>query len=148
MKGFDRVLVSVDFSSASRLAVQLAQSIVSANGVVYAIHVIPNIVSDAKVYIKDSGAKALQDRISKEAIYKLSKWTDKIVTGKSNVEYVIGAGDPASEIIKASKSKGAHIIVMGVHGKKRSDLGIMGSTVDKVIRISDCPVICVPPERV
>ena len=41
MKGFDRVLVSVDFSSASRLAVQLAQSIVSANGVVYAIHVIP-----------------------------------------------------------------------------------------------------------
>lgn len=148
LKGFDRILVSVDFSTASKRAVFLAQSLLNPRGVIYAIHVVPDVLTSTRDYVKDSGLKQLQNRITKEGLDKLTKWVEKSVKTSLKIEYVVGAGEPASEIIKAARSKGAQIIVMGAHGQDRPDLGILGSTVDKVIRKSDCPVLCVPPEKI
>jgi len=148
MKGFERILVGVDFSLASRRAILLAQSLLGPDGFLYAIHVTPDIVDHTEMYLKEPGVKNLQQRVMHEAMSKLIEWAKKNKKAPCKLECVVAAGDPAAEIIKAAKSKGVQLIVLGVHGQKRSDLEIMGSTVDKVIRVSDCPVISVPTERI
>ena len=148
MKGFGRILVGVDFSVASKQAILLAQSLLSPDGFLYVIHVIPDIVAGVETYLKDSSAKGLQQRMAQEALNKLVQWARKCKRVACKIECVVSIGEPAEEIIKAARPKGVQLIVLGVHGQKRPDLGIMGSTVDKVIRVSDCPVVCVPTERI
>ncbi len=148
MKGVDRILVGVDFSETSKKALRLAQSLIDPGGTIYAIHVTPNVVAETKKYLKDPAVKDLQKRIAQKAMSKLTNWVDKCLKVNCKVEYVAAAGDPSTELIKTAKSKFAQLIVLGVHGHKRSDLGVMGSTVDKVVRESDCPVVCVPTERI
>ena len=148
MEGFKRILVGADFSVASRQAMLLAQSLLGPDGVLYVIHVIPDIVAGVENYLKEPLAKDLQQRMAQEALSKLVQWAGKCKRVACRMECVVSVGEPATEIIKAAKPKGSQLIVLGVHGQKRPDLGIMGSTVDKVVRVSDCPVVCVPTERI
>jgi nucleotide-binding universal stress UspA family protein len=52
-------------------------------------------------------------------------------------------GDPALEIVGAAREEKADLIVMGTHG--RTGLGhlLIGSTAEKVVRTSPCPVLTV-----
>lgn len=148
MKGFDRVLLGVDFSIASKRAMHLAGSLISNNACIYAIHVVPDIATKAKDYVKDPAAKELQKRITEEAMNQLTSWADKNLNVSCKLECVIASGDPSNEIIKAARSKGVQLIVIGIHGQRRSNLGHVGSNLEKVVQESECPVICVPAERV
>jgi len=148
MKGVASILVGADFSEASECAFRLAQSLLGPTGTIYVIHVTPDIVANTGKYLKDPAAKELQRSVTEQAMKKLTGWADKNLKINCKIEYVISAGDPSAELIKAAKAKFVQLVVLGVHGRKRVDLCIMGSTVEKVVRESHCPVICVPTERV
>lgn len=148
MKGFSRILVGMDFSLASERAVAMAQTMLASNGIIYFLHVTPDIASASKDYLKDAGVRELQQKISKEAMNRLSSHVKKSLAKGIKYECVTAAGDPATEIIKASRAKGVQIILLGIHGETRSDLSKLGSTVDKVVRESHCPVLVAPTERV
>ncbi len=148
MKGFDRILVGMDFSLASERAMNTAQSMLSSSGIIYFLHVTPDIAGASKDYLKDSGVKELQQKMAKEAMNRLTSHVKKSLPKGIKYECVTAAGDPATEIIKASRAKGVQIVLLGIHGETRSDLSKLGSTVDKVVRESHCPVLVVPTERV
>ena len=59
------------------------------------------------------------------------------------VEYHLLDGDPADEIVKAAKIRGADLIVMGTHGTTGLVRLLMGSVAESVLRKAPCPVLTV-----
>ncbi len=61
-------------------------------------------------------------------------------------QYVRGS-DPAEELVKAAEDEGADLIVIGM--RERTPVGklIMGSTAQRVLLDSPCPVLAVKAER-
>jgi nucleotide-binding universal stress UspA family protein len=58
-----------------------------------------------------------------------------------DAEWVVGAA--AEEIVKASKRRKAHLIVMGTHGHGLLGRMVMGSVAQRVVAESDMPVLLV-----
>ena len=52
-------------------------------------------------------------------------------------------GTPFSELCKAARSEGANLIVMGTRGLTGLKHVLIGSTAEKVVRKSSCPVLSV-----
>jgi nucleotide-binding universal stress UspA family protein len=56
---------------------------------------------------------------------------------------VLKEGEPFVEIIQIAKKNSADLIVMGTHGRSGLDHILFGSTAEKVVRKSPCPVLTI-----
>jgi nucleotide-binding universal stress UspA family protein len=61
------------------------------------------------------------------------------------VEFEIGEGNAATEILERSAALPSDLIVMGTHGHHGFDRLVLGSVTEKVIRKARCPVLTVSP---
>jgi nucleotide-binding universal stress UspA family protein len=59
------------------------------------------------------------------------------------VEARIATGVPYREIVREARECGAGLIVIGTHGRTGVERVIFGSTAEKVVRMSPCPVLSV-----
>jgi len=50
-------------------------------------------------------------------------------------------GKPYIEILRLAEETAADLIVLGVHGRKRLDVAMFGSTTYHVVRRAACPVV-------
>src|SRR5262249_9165152 len=57
------------------------------------------------------------------------------------VEYRVGDGDPAAEIIRLGSEVKANLIVMGTHGRTGLGRLLLGSVAEVVPRRAPCPVL-------
>ena len=57
----------------------------------------------------------------------------------------IRSGSPANEIVKAAKSLGADLVVVGSGSRGLSDTVLLGSTAQRVQHSAPCPVLVVRP---
>ncbi len=60
-----------------------------------------------------------------------------------NYEIFFQEGEPFVEIIHRAKKDSVDLIVMGTHGRTGLDHVLFGSTAEKVVRKSPCPVLTV-----
>lgn len=60
------------------------------------------------------------------------------------VEHVDPDDDPADAIVNEARSRGASLIVMGTHQRRGLERLFKGSTAEKVLRESPCPVLAIP----
>ncbi len=58
--------------------------------------------------------------------------------------FVAAFGDPAEEIVQFAKQQNASMILMSTHGRSGIKRLMMGSVAEKVLRISNCPVMILP----
>jgi nucleotide-binding universal stress UspA family protein len=61
------------------------------------------------------------------------------------IQFEIGEGDAATEILERSVALPGALIVMGTHGRHGFDRLVLGSVTEKVIRKARRPVLTVPP---
>ncbi len=59
------------------------------------------------------------------------------------VEYRVGDGDPATQVIRVASQLKADLIVMGTHGRTGLGRLLMGSVAEAVLRRAPCPVLTV-----
>ena len=59
---------------------------------------------------------------------------------------LVKLGKPYTEIIEFAKSENVDLIVIGSHGHTGVEHLLFGSTAEKVIRKSTCPVLIVRPQ--
>jgi nucleotide-binding universal stress UspA family protein len=52
-------------------------------------------------------------------------------------------GRPSAEIIRFAQENAIDMIVLGTHGKGMLDQALFGSTTERVVRRSPCPVLTV-----
>ena len=146
-----RILVPLDFSSNSALALDYAYALAQKfDAALHLVHVceVPSMMTASM----DAYAIAYTDwsqRLGEEAERELTKLLPALARVKVSTEVLFGT--PARAIVTAADTNGADLIVMGTHGHGAVMHLVMGNVAERVVRTASCPVLTVrepkPRER-
>lgn len=89
------------------------------------------------------GANTVKDYHREEAERVLSPIEKFLTRHRLNYRVQWAVGHPATEILKAAKKEGAHMIIMGTHGHGLLGTVVMGSVAQRVVSEADVPVLLV-----
>lgn len=143
---FKKILFCTDFSENSHYAFTYALNLAKTyKAKLVILHVTPEPVHPEQLSIylpperleelKISQKKELNEQLQKNYLDKMERFKD--------YQVMIKMGEPFFEIIRSSKKEKADLIVMGTHGRTGLDHILFGSTAEKVVRKSTCPVLTV-----
>lgn len=139
MKSPKHIMVPIDMSVLSITALQYAEEISEIFGAqITVLHVAET----------DEGAKPMKtdeaDQIVKSAVSHLL--LDHNVV-KQSLRVEIRHGNPAMEIVKASRDLHTDLIIMCTHGRSGLSHILLGSVAEKVVRMAACPVLTIKPDE-
>jgi len=151
---FKKILWATDFSRHARhagsRALQCAQC---SNGRIYALTVvdpedIPIILGNVPdPFIKEHQAEQMEQRLEKQYEQQVLDHlqAEAALLGETDVHMTLQlrVGTPWREIVGAADELGATLIVIGSHGKRSLEEILLGSTVERVTRHANCPVMVV-----
>ncbi len=148
--GRESILVGTDFSGPSRLALLQALSLARERDcAMLVLHVIdaPNLEELARL----AGIKTdeLRARLGRERRERLTAFLAEADDSPGEVvfEPIIAWGRPYEEILKRAYGSNVSLIVLGLAGHSAdAERALFGSTADKVLRATPCPVLCVPSD--
>jgi nucleotide-binding universal stress UspA family protein len=139
----DKILVPVDYSAASRAALELALGIAeSFRAAVHVVHVLelPLYSSlDMSVSISGFPAQSYVSYAQRRAAEEMSEF----LAPERNRELTqaIVTGEPSSMVLKIAEDGGYDLIVMGTHGRTGLKHLLLGSTAEWIVRHAPCPVL-------
>jgi nucleotide-binding universal stress UspA family protein len=147
-----KVVVGVDYSEASRLALQAAFELAvrRRDAQLYAVTVAEgllsrpeDIVEDAKRAFHDEAQKTLESHLSAEldAFEKSGRRLNRMRVGAS-----VDFGNPGERILAFCAELEADLVVVGIHGRKLLERLVVGSVTEEVLRHARCPVLAVRPK--
>jgi len=151
---FKKILWATDFSEharhAGRRALQCAQC---SDGMVYALTVVdpedlPLILDNVPdPFIKQDQVEQLEHRLEQQyeqqVLDHLQREIEQLGETQISISPQLRVGAPWKEIVGAADELGASLIIMGSHGKRSLEELILGSTVERVTRHANCPVLVV-----
>jgi nucleotide-binding universal stress UspA family protein len=138
----------VEFSPASMRALGTAASVArGSGGKLVLVHVTPPMHSTAMYTGPVSLPVGIIDEIEGKArstsLAALQHVTQSMCAGLS-VEHAVGPGQPAESVLHEAERVHADLIVMAASGRSRVARFFVGSTADRIIRESPCPVLVIP----
>ena len=136
-----KILVPTDFSSAAKNALAYASDIAKQFGAkITVLHVVePMPTSDFSAY-----PLALPlDEMLKENKRSLDRFARHELDEKLLQGTRLSVGRPFREITAAARSLNADLIIIATHGHTGLAHAILGSTAERVVRYSPCPVLTV-----
>jgi nucleotide-binding universal stress UspA family protein len=147
MPSIKKILAPIDFSEVSNrsldYAVDLAAQIKAAVWVVH-IYEIP-------VYAFPEGAIITPPDIAADLADRAQKSLDAAVAARRDrgvqISGTLTNGGPREEILRLAKEGNVDLIVMGTHGRRGVPRAILGSVAERVIRMSDIPVLTIRGPR-
>ncbi|MBA2483828.1 MAG: universal stress protein [Nitrosomonas sp.] len=145
----NNLLVTTDFSDVSfaalTYAAKMKQSQITLLSVVQSGDVPPGLL---KQMPDPDAVKKYREDIIKQTEIKLDSLAKEYFPDMNvSTKILSGDEDAASEICKYAEDNNIHMIVIAGHG--RGSLGnlFIGSTVQKILRVTKLPVIVVPKEQ-
>ncbi|MFI5395075.1 MAG: universal stress protein [Candidatus Binatia bacterium] len=136
------LLVAMDFSAGSRRALELSLALCP-SGEITALHVVD---TEFAARVEAQGVATSGDVVAKLRTRATEEFAWLVQEkGPEAFDTMTVEGLPFVEIIKIAKDLDVDMIVMGMHKANfRVDEILFGSTAEKVLRTSHCPVLCVP----
>ncbi len=139
-----RVLCPVDFSEASRHAIEHALVIARwYKASITALHVYNPL------FMPVPGLPAPDDRVPDVELKRVGAETAACFAGPASdgvsVDVLVDVGQPARHILDRAAALDADVVVMGTHGASGFEHLVLGSVTEKVLRKAPCPVLTVPP---
>ncbi len=141
----ERILVPVDFSIASRLALAHAAALARVHrAALDLVHFVEPVMLSAVTegVVNWAYPTANQVEQARVALYDLSEEAD--LDGLS-VRLHAGAGHAAVGLLGVATETGAGLIVMSTHGRTGVRRFFLGSVAEKVVQQASCPVFVVKP---
>jgi nucleotide-binding universal stress UspA family protein len=140
-----RILVPVDFSTHSLGALEYAKKLAEKfNSELILVHVVEPMVFMTDFSLGQISIPAIERELIKKAESEIKKIRDKI-NDKFRVKTIVKLGKPFIEIVQVARDENIDLIVMGTHGHTGVEQILFGSTAEKVVRKSPCPVLTVRP---
>ncbi|MCK6547580.1 universal stress protein [Myxococcota bacterium] len=142
-----RILVPVDFSSSSKLALEAALSVQTMLGAkVEVLH--------AVTHVPIEGAELLVSGYAGESKTPFREWARSradeemkaflaSVKGGERADVRVLLGEPVATVLEESTSGRYDLVVIGTHGRTGVSRLIMGSVAERIVRRSPCPVLTV-----
>jgi nucleotide-binding universal stress UspA family protein len=135
---YETILVPTDGSSQSDAALDHAVTLARHHDATIHILYVADTNRDSLTAQGGEVVDALElegDRITSEAVERVEPGVDVVDT--------VEAGDPVETILDYATSVGADLVVMGTHGRRGLDRYLLGSTTERVVRLSSIPVLTV-----
>jgi nucleotide-binding universal stress UspA family protein len=137
---FSSVLCPVDFSRHSRAALEYGAAVaLRAGGMLTALFVNDPLLVAAAAAAYDT--RALASRSEAE----LRRFVRRVIGAHVAFATTVSTGDPAREILRAARSTGADLIVVGSEGLGGASKLFFGSTTARLLAKAAVPVLAVPP---
>jgi nucleotide-binding universal stress UspA family protein len=135
---FDNILVPTDGSDCAQAAVGYAADLASR----YDAEVHALCVADSRTL-----ENAPQyDQIKKEREEVAERTCNDISVSDVPVEQAVRTGIPHKAILRYTTERDIDLVVMGTHGRTGVERYLLGSVTEKVVRLSDVPVLTVKAE--
>jgi nucleotide-binding universal stress UspA family protein len=146
---FRKILVPVDFSPASRLALERALAFAtSSHAIVHVLHVgeVPSHLQSDLSARSGVLKTSIEQRIREDAQAALSRFVEDVHPGSSaGVTTELRLGTPYRAILEACDQGEFALVAMGTHGRTGLSHLFVGSVAEKVIRMCKRPVLTVRP---
>jgi len=139
-----KIIVPIDFSMYSENALLSALKLAPKNN----SSIICLTVIQAEINWDALSIEEKEKRIDildciEEANDKLGQFIGKHKKGKQTIEPVVVVGIPSEKITEYVDRINADLVIIGAHGNQEKGIRFIGSTVQKVLRYSNCPVLTV-----
>jgi len=138
-----KILVTTDFSEFShyafRYAITLAEKFDAELNIVHVIQ--PTITpSDFAWATPPPNLSGEHDELVKQSLNRL---VNKLIPDTIRSRIILTHGSPAREIIETGRNEKVDMILMSTHGLGGLSHVLFGSTAEKVVRKSPCPVLTI-----
>jgi nucleotide-binding universal stress UspA family protein len=135
---FESILVPTDGSDSAEAAVDQAIELASADDA--ALHVV--YVVDTGVVWDETGAGTVLDALEGAGQRALDSVVERArAAGVSTVEASVLNGVPHRAIDEYATERDVDLVVMGTHGRTGVDRYLLGSVTERVVRLTDVPVL-------
>jgi nucleotide-binding universal stress UspA family protein len=147
MMQFRRILVPIDFSDASRHALQHAITIAGwYDAGITAMHVRTQPLLVNPPIILAAARESIAGLTEAQQVEAdLREWVAPATTAGLTVDTIVTEGSPATRILDLARALPADLVVTGTHGRSGVARLILGSVAERVLREAPCPVMTVPP---
>ncbi len=139
------ILCPVDFSDASRKAVQYAKEFaLSMGSTVYLLNVVeprPMAVDITLNYIP------FEEDLEHAANEDMQLVLEEFQLAGLQAESTIEIGNPSDVILDKARELNVNLVILGSHGKTGLSRLLMGSVAEMVVRKAHCPVLIVKAEE-
>jgi nucleotide-binding universal stress UspA family protein len=131
---FKKILVPLDGSPQSNVALPLARAIAQANGGVLWL-------------LRVARESAIRDNHgpTHEPGQSVVRIAEELARGGLEVHPVTREGDAAQEILHLSREIGADVVVMRTHGRAGLERGVFGSVTEEVLKKTSIPIALLRP---
>ena len=141
---FTKILLPTDFSACSTEAAGVARSLAERFGSrVAVLHVLDEPATLDPMFRGDIPLEMLRSRMESYARENMDAFLGRCFSGFESFDTILASGIPYREIIGKAREVAADLIVIGTHGRTGVEHVIFGSTAEKVVRMSPCPVLSV-----
>jgi nucleotide-binding universal stress UspA family protein len=135
-----RILVPVDFSGPSEVALRCATAFAARlGGKIALVHVIESGRLVGELSESDTGMTEIPRRVEEQLCSLASRSSEPALF--DNVE--VRTGRPSQQICQAANEFGSDLIVISTHSYTRLDYVLLGGTAERVICHAPCPVLVV-----
>ncbi len=139
-----KILVPVDFSDYSNSAVQYAKSLAKDfNAHLVFLHTIFNEFQPAYFATGTEAILSLDPELKKRSSKKLEEFVGEI----ENATFVVTEGLAYQSIVDIAEENNIDLIVMATRGLTGLDHFLIGSTTERVVRLSKTPVLTIERDR-
>ncbi|GFE61905.1 universal stress protein [Geobacter sp. AOG2] len=146
MKTIDTILFATDFSEVSDYAFDYAATLATTYGArLVIVHVVAHQVDLRNFYVPDVSFDELDKQVEEGAKSRMADFCGGLTERFPDATACVVIGIPHEEILRKAAEEKASLIVMGTHGRQGFDHFIFGSTAERVVKTSPCPVLTVRP---
>jgi nucleotide-binding universal stress UspA family protein len=139
-----KVLVPTDLSEHSLVAINYATGLAKLTGAHLALlHIfhIPDYVTSPNISLSARAAQSDLAVAQCKALDRLQSLREAVITSGVNCDAQIRTGVPYQEIIGEAEKMAPDLIVVGTQGATGIARYLLGSTAERVVRHSKCPVL-------
>ena len=145
---FKNILCPIDLKPRSKMALKRAVNIAHQfNSKITLLHINENFKSKEQMTMSRVSVHQLGDefkRIAIDAKKEMNSLINDLEVDKIDCEFLLRDGKPSDIIVKISETHNIDLIVMGTNGKDSLTDLILGTTTQKVIENTICPVLVMP----
>jgi nucleotide-binding universal stress UspA family protein len=140
--GFRSILVPVDFSWCSHLALEYARELARTHGATLRLLHVVSEAACPDVYLLGS-QPTMDSRLSmeSEAVRRLWKLAEETGAPVRDTEVFVRFGRPAGEVVRFAREAGLDLIVMATHGLSGFLRVMLGSVTSHVVNGAPCSVL-------
>ncbi len=141
-----RILVPIDFSDASKEALQYAVTFARQfQSELLLVYVVEPAIYPADFSFGQVSMPDIENELRERGQIGLDQLAQSAVAPPLVSKTMVRTGRPFLEIVKAASEERIDLIIIATHGHSGVEHLLFGGTVEKVVRKAPCPVLMVRP---